>query len=256
MASDLPLVAASLFLLPIGAQAPELQRTGLWRVLRWVQRRHIANQTVSGSFGWADGTDADWGDSHRDRIFRFTLTNPTTISITVQSVAFGSNIAGLLPGFSVYSGLAHTTGQADHDFSTLSQDWLATLPAPAKAGVFNSLGDFKIGSDDGVTFADLSSFIFVGYAVDGTAANFGSTPGIVGDGLADGIVTGTFALPAGDYSFFVGGADYAAGVGAVAPFQNYGVTATVAAVPEPTAGLMMLGGFASLGLSRLRRANA
>ena len=31
----------------------------------------ITNQTVSSSFGWADATDADWGDSHRTRFFRF-----------------------------------------------------------------------------------------------------------------------------------------------------------------------------------------
>ena len=33
-------------------------------------------QTVSSGFGWADATDADWGDSHRGRFFRFNLATP------------------------------------------------------------------------------------------------------------------------------------------------------------------------------------
>ncbi len=254
---NLALGALALLLLPLGAQA-HLSYSGrdFGTFSGGEAPVTITNQTVSGSFGWADGTDADFGDSHRSRIFRFTLANTATVSITVQSIAFGTNIAGLLPGFSVYSGLAHLSpALPDHDFSTVSQDWLASLPGPTKEGVLNTLGDFKIGNDDGVTFADLTSFTFKGYAVDGTAANFGSTLGIVGDGLADGTATGSFTLPAGDYSFFVGGADYVAGVGAAAPFQGYGISTTVTATPEPTTTVMLALGLATLGL-RHRRATA
>jgi hypothetical protein len=229
----------------------------------------IQNQNAGGSFGWATATDADFGDSHRLRAYRFTLNTALTFSISIEGMAYSTtagtpavtttHIAGLLPGFSVYSGLAHISpDKADHDGAQLSLDYLAGLPGPAKEGAFRSLNDWTIGND-GPEFnptypaASLSHFKYVGHAVDGTAANFGSEPGILGDGLADGRVTGTFSLPAGDYSFFVGGADFASGVGAVAPYQTYGIRATFAPVPEPaTAALGLLG--ASAILFRRRRA--
>jgi hypothetical protein len=229
----------------------------------------IENQNASGSFGWATATDADFGDSHRLRAYRFTLNTALTFSISIEGMAYSTtsgttgvtttHIAGLLPGFSVYSGLAHIApDKADHDGAQISLDYLAGLPGPAKEGAFRSLNDWTIGND-GPEFnptypaASLSHFKYVGHAVDGTAANFGSEPGILGDGLADGSVTGTFSLPAGDYSFFVGGADFASGVGAVAPYQTYGIRATFAPVPEPaTAALGLLG--ASAILFRRRRA--
>jgi hypothetical protein len=218
----------------------------------------VANQSVSSAFGWADGTDADFGDSHRTRAYRFTLTTELTVTISVQAVAFGTNVAGLLPGFSIFAGLAHTTGEADHDGSASSLAYLASLGG--KEGAFRALADWKIGSDDNSTvapFADLSSFVFMGYAVDGVADNYGTEPGIVGDGVADGYVTGTFTLPAGDYSVFVGGADYAAGVGAVAPYTNYGVATTFVATPEPTsAALLACSGLILLAGRRRRKGNA
>jgi hypothetical protein len=228
----------------------------------------IENQNAS-SFGWADATDADFGDSHRVRAYRFTLNTALTFSISIEGMAYSTtagtppvtttHIAGLLPGFSVYSGLAHISpDKADHDGAQISLDYLATLPGPAKEGAFRSLNDWTIGNDGpefNLTYpaASLSNFTYVGHAADGTAANFGSESGILGDGLADGKVTGTFSLPAGDYSFFVGGVDYASGVGAVAPYQTYGIKATFAPVPEPaTAALGLLG--ASAILFRRRRA--
>lgn len=167
----------------------------------------INGQNVSTKFGWADGTDADWGDSHRLRPYRFTIANACYVTITFTGVTGGTGSGLLKPGFSIYRGLAHTTGAADHDFAVVSQSWLSTQFGYHEA-CFNALGDWKLGSDDGVTFADLSSFTFAGYAVDGTSANFGSTPGLVGDGTADNTVTGTFFLTPGDYTLLVGGADY------------------------------------------------
>lgn len=167
----------------------------------------INGQNVSTKFGWADGADADWGDSHRLRPYRFTISNACYVTVTFTGVTGGTGSGLLNPGFSIYRGLAHTTGAADHDFAVVSQSWLATQFGYHEA-CFNALGDWKLGSDDGITFADLSSFTFVGYAVDGTSANFGTTPGIVGDGTADNTVTGTFYLTPGDYTILVGGADY------------------------------------------------
>jgi len=99
----------------------------------------IANQTVSGNFGWADASDqslvfdthyATWhtvdsasytsasftdgvdnlyyGDSHKGRAFRFHLdaTETVTISATSNPTATVASVGGLAPGFSVYQGLA------------------------------------------------------------------------------------------------------------------------------------------------------
>ena len=41
------------------------------------------SRTVSGSFGWADGTDADYGDSHRNTYFRFVVGDGAGVSISV-----------------------------------------------------------------------------------------------------------------------------------------------------------------------------
>lgn len=203
------------------------------------------NPTVSGDHGWADGTDADFGDSHKVRGLRFTLSAPATITLTINAVT-----SGFLPGYSIYSGLAHLApitaapGSADYDTSAISLDYLGTLGGVAKEGAFTALTTWRMGGDNqtGPVFNynaidGLSTFTYMGHAVDGTAANYGSAPGIVGDGNADGNVSGTFSLPAGDYSIFVGGANYAA----TNPATTYTFGASIVAVPEPASlvGLLM-----------------
>jgi hypothetical protein len=107
----------------------------------------------------------------------------------------------------------------------------------------------------------LRSFTSVGHAADGSATNFGSTPGLIGDGVADGFVTTTFwNLSPGDYSLFVGGGNYAAQstetetFGALGnSFPTYGLTVTVAPVPEPGAFVLAgigIGGAAWAGMRR------
>ena len=34
-----------------------------------------SNQSVTGNYGWIDGTDADYGDAHKTLAYRFTLLN-------------------------------------------------------------------------------------------------------------------------------------------------------------------------------------
>lgn len=171
----------------------------------------INGQAVSTKFGWADGADVDWGDSHRMKPYSLHLNTASYVTITFTGVSGGTGTGLLFPGFSVYGGLAHTSAQGlDHDFSSISQAWLAATQVGYHEACFNALGDWKIGSDAGTSFADLTSFTFYGYAVDGTAANFGNSPGVVGDGNADHTVTGTFYLPAGDYTIMLGGAEYSA----------------------------------------------
>lgn len=213
----------------------------------------IANQAASGNFGWADGTDDDFGDSHKLRAFRFTLTDTLTVtfSVAANAGATATSVGGLIPGFSIYQGLAHLApAPADYDSSAGSAAYLASLPGPAKEGAFRALTDWKLTNDNN---DPLTHFVFKGYAVDGSAANFGSAPGVVGDGVLDGFVTGTFILGPGDYSVFVGGADYAAQLFSSPP--AYGMTATFSAAPVPEAETyaMMLAGLGLVGVAVRRR---
>lgn len=202
----------------------------------------LSNQAVTSNFGWADGTDADFGDSHKLRAFRFSLAAPAYVTITFSgSTNGGTKDGSIKPGFSIYQGLAHLSpitdapGSPDHDGSAISLAYLASLGGDAKEGVFRSLTDWRVGGDNqtGPTFdfeaADgLSTFVFMGYVVDGDASLFGPASGIVGDGNADGTVTKSLYLPAGDYSIFVGGANYA-GQSPTPDATSYGLTGTISA---------------------------
>ena len=234
-------------------------------------------QTVSSSFGWADSTDDDWGDSHRGRFFRFTLNTSASVMITVDRNASGTGAAGtFLPAFSLFSGLAqrgnnegvqqgsvYRTEALAHDGATLS---VSSRPAGAE-GSFRALTGWSIGNDptyitagdptSGILIeARLASFTYMGHAADGTSANFGLAPGINGDGNADGSVTATFhGLAPGSYSFFVGGANYAAQTTEPGPtYPTYGVNVTVQAVPEPSTYVLLAFGAIGLGGTLWRRA--
>ena len=206
------------------------------------------SNTVTGNFGWSSGTDANLGDTHKLRGLRFTLLNTGLVTIKVEGLAVGSVTALSNPGFSIYRGLAHVApAQLDHDTSVISTSYNdATYGVGNWQGSFNALGDWKIGNDDGVTFADLSSFTYVGNAADGTSALFGTAPGINGDGNADGTVSGSFKLSAGDYSIFVGGAEYFGSSNTAAGVSGsnfaFNTTLSVAVIPEPsTYALFALG---------------
>ena len=235
----------------------------------------INNQTVSSAFGWADATDSDWGDSHRGRFFRFTLSTTASVMVSVQRNSSGTGtVETFLPGISVYSGLAQRannegvdqggtfrTEALAHDGAALS---VASRPVEAE-GSFRSLVDFSIGNDDtfntagdpssGILIpARLANFTYIGHAADGTSDNFGNVPGINGDGNADGFVTATFNdLAAGDYSLFVGGANYAAQLSETATYPTYGVNVSVQAVPEPSTWVLIALGFGFLAWRILHR---
>jgi|GEM_PF-382777 len=208
----------------------------------------ISISNLSGNFGWADATDADFGDSHRTRAFRFTLTRTSVVTLHVNGATVGPAPALPYPAFSLYRGLCHIApAAADHDATAITSTYLNSLGGPQpKEGAFFALGDWKIGNDDtfhapgvpesGIAIpASLSSLTYIGHAADGTAANYGTAPGIHSDGLADGQVSEFFTLPAGDYSIFIGGADYAASLTAVAPYPAFGLTATLTVTPAPEA---------------------
>jgi hypothetical protein len=211
----------------------------------------ITNQRVSGEHGWADATDANLGDTHKTRAFRFSLTTNAWVTLSFQGLAYSTTSTNgtttsfsalALPAFSLYRGVA---AASTHDFSPISIAWRdATYGTNATEGSLNALGDWKIGSDAGTTFADLSSFTYIGNAADGSSANYGTPAAsltladgtvvpngtINGDGNADGVVTGSFYLSAGDYSVFVGGANYAG----VNTNTSYGIQGTFTGVPEPS----------------------
>jgi len=228
----------------------------------------ILTQTVSSSFGWADATDDDWGDSHRLRAFSFSLNTSASVMITVERNAGGTGPAGtFLPAFSLFSGLAHLSSPLAHDRSALSVQWLRQqfgtsstgLGGSGKEGSLSALGDWAIGNSVSQTVIDPSDslrfFTYIGHAADGTSVNFGLAPGINGDGLADGSVTASFhGLAPGNYSLFIGGAHYAAQTAEPGPtYPTYGVNVTVQAVPEPsTWALLAFGGLVAGAVWRRR----
>ena len=225
----------------------------------------IATQTISSGFGWADATDTDWGDSHRGRFFRFTLSGTGDIQITAQRNLLGTGTTGtLLPAFSLYSGLGQLSPeQGGHDASQLSID---SRPIGAE-GSLRALGNWSIGNDPTYNTAGdptsgilhtsrLAYFTYIGNAADGTSASYGTAAGIFGDGNADGYLTATFSgLAAGNYSLWVGGANYDLQSTETSPttFPTYGVSVSAALVPEPSTGSLILSGAILLALFRGRR---
>jgi hypothetical protein len=212
----------------------------------------ITLTNIASDFGWADATDSDYGDSHKGRWFSFTLNNPGTFSLSILGggttsgtgigvYPFDSNIgARFLPAYTIYRGLAVASA---HDGSDVSIAWRAGRSAGSE-GSLNTLGNFSIGNDAGA----IGALEYVGHAADGTSANYGSASGIQGDGNADGSVAGTFALSAGSYSVFVGGANYN-GVDT----GNYGASVTFGAVPEPSTYALIGFIVALFALVNLRR---
>lgn len=214
----------------------------------------ISNQTVTSNFGWADGTDADHGDSHKLRYYRFNVTTPGYFTITFSGSTNGDTRDGSIkPAFSLYRGLAHVApitnapGSADYDTSAITTAYRATLGYSTE-GSFHALKTWRIGGDNqtGPVFdfeaADgLSTFTYVTHIADGDSSLFGAAPGVVGDGNADGTVTKSIYLTAGDYTIAVGGSNYA-GQDPTPDATVYGLVGTVSATPfayatgDPAAG--------------------
>jgi hypothetical protein len=230
----------------------------------------ISKNSISSNFGWADGTDSNFGDSHKLLPFRFTLLSTGLVTLQIQGSSFRSGVLNVPamanPGFSIYRGLAHLL-VGDHDTSPISEAYMnETYGVDNWEGCFNALGDWKMGNDDGNQYSDLSSFIYAGNAADGTSANYGTGATIIprangttqtndlirGDGLADGSVTGIFALDAGDYTILVGGATYG---GTSTSSFGFNSTLSVVAIPEPsTYALLSLGAMVLIAAYRRRMA--
>lgn len=211
----------------------------------------VANQSSKAN-GWADGTDADWAPQDNQRYLQFTLLTPATVNLSMASLVPGT----FYPAFTLFSGLGHAATDAlhpDFDGALTTQAYLSALPAPTRLGAFTALGNLTIGNDDDPANNYLGSLVtlaYMGNAADGTSANYGSAAGINGDGLLDGNLTATFALPAGAYTLAVSGADYHN----ANTTPSYGFNTTLTVVPEPTTLVMLcLGGAGLLGLTLPRR---
>jgi hypothetical protein len=218
----------------------------------------ISSNTVVGNYGWASATDANLGDSHKLRAFKFTLLNTGVVTLEVQGLNIirdGTPVSALAhPGFSIFRGLA---ASSSHDFSAASSayndatygsngNWPTTtkgsniypnLGAPNWEGSVKALDNWAVGVDGAAVNSQLSYFTYVGNAADGTSALFGTAPGINGDGNADGTLSRSFVLSAGDYSIFVGGAEYFGTSNAGADTTTslaFNATLSVAVIPEPS----------------------
>lgn len=242
----------------------------------------LANQRVTSDYGWADGADADWGDSHRLRWARFTLTGAADVTFTVNAASFnylsgGSTLSAtgdLIPGFSLYSGIApgaafeagdHPDYLAHHPgfLPTISPSYLGAGMFGNREGAFNANGDFWLGNKlEEVGEANWASarLAYVGQAVDGAGVDItgDGVIDIAGDGSADQSVSATFRLAAGSYSLIVGGARYASPyINLAAANGQRGFTAalSVTPVPEPEGWALMLGGLGLIAAVARRRLN-
>lgn len=222
----------------------------------------LLGQAATGNYGWIDGTDSDYGDSHKLLAYRFTLAEPTSVTLTFKEATSqitdhlgnaSTSQLGLIPGFSLYQGLAHIAPQpADYDFRALS---LANRPDYTE-GSFRALTDWSVDNDPGnlsgmAIPGSPSFFKFIGDAYEGTS--FGS------DGILDHVVSKTFSnLTAGDYSVFVGGADYfAQDLGNPELNTSYGIAATLVAgvISEPETCAMLPAGLGLMSAAIRRHSN-
>lgn len=109
----------------------------------------VNTRTVSSSFGWADATDGNWGDSHRTTAFKFTIASTQNVTITVSRRNAGTGQTGaadfLLPAFSLYQtplfrASTHDTGPATTTYLT------GTFGTGATGETFTDTGSYVAGA--------------------------------------------------------------------------------------------------------------
>jgi hypothetical protein len=226
----------------------------------------LSGQRVASNYGWADGADGDWGDSHRVRFLRFTLPEAATVTLSVAAQSgVPSMLDDLSPAFSVYAGvvphLSHDgapspTYLANHPGFLPSTDfYAATGKLGDKEGAFRSVNDFWLGNDSG----EAAQIVYLGHAIDGLGIDVTGDRVVdfAGDGIADGAVSGSWLLGPGTYSVVVGGTCYACQFTESSStwVANRAFTASlaIAPVPEPETWALTGAGLALLGLITRKR---
>lgn len=211
--------------------------------------------SVSSDFGWADGADGTWGNSHNVRWFSFSLSTAQTVKITVANAGAGvftnytsSNAASgtftssgdIDPAFSLYSGLlpaaAYENASWDHDNDSSTPN-VPVYPVAGNApsgstGLFNALGNVTLGNNSGV----IGTITYLG-----SANNYSGT-------LAETLI---ISLSPGNYSIAAGG-----GNASGSSTSTFAVTASIQPVPIPAAAWLFGGAMLTLFRFGKRKINA
>ncbi len=214
------------------------------------------NSGASGNYGWIDGADADWGDTHKIGTYKFTLTGAAadvTLKFQRESNAFGGT--GLIPGFTLYQGVAHEGSDLDYSIGSellRAAECAATVGCTTTEGSLRSLNSFRITDDSEPGGVNPSVFTYVGRAYDGLSQTLDGNLIAGADGLADGIVELLFQnLVPGNYMAFVGGANYGSQTNNTA--RGIGGFLTITPVVVPVPGAIWLFGSALAGLIGMKR---
>lgn len=229
--------------------------------------------TATSNAGWISGqsnngvnrtaTVDTLADTHNNRFRFFTLTAPSTVSITVQGTANASGASTLNPGFSLFSGLVPASSHDGvGDTAGLTPAQIATMQSTAMVGTAaNVAGDGGFLQSEPAfaswsPFAGANPFLVAegGGAVEADGANWGvykgdgnftmgnnngevSTATFTGTAVGDGYngdtldnkITWTGNLGPGIYSLVIGGTS-ASDLSAIYNGYVNGNTAGVAAL--------------------------
>jgi len=239
----------------------------------------VINQRVTSAFGWADAADADWGDSHRGRFAKFTLTSTADVTIRVweqDDVSYTSGgqtltaLNDLTPAFSLYGGLlpgAAYEGGDHPDFRASHPGYLPTISyfygkVGPREGGWNALDSFDMSNKESEQAVASNwkngTLSYVGHAIDGAGVDVNGDRIVdyVGDGAADRMVSRTFRLAPGDYSVVIGGACYACQFtepdSTWLAQRGFSTSLTLQPIPEPGTWALMGAGLGLLGFAARR----
>lgn len=211
---------------------------------------------VGGNYGWADGTDADWGDSHRIRFTKFEITNPGGANVDISVWASDAvktlttdtdggtgdvaALGDLNPAFTMYKGVLPPS----------AYDWPVVNGANGtphaddlrKEGLFQAFENVTMSNNSGVV-GTLEYLTHVG-AVNSTD----SSVSLLSYFLAPGMYTMAVGGASGD------GIPLFANAGLDNANRGFLVEMTVQPVPVPAAVWLM--GSALVGLIGMRKQRA